>query len=487
MPPKVALLLCCAWCLYVFRKDAKWHPGLSPALWLPTFWIWRCGSRGISAWFIGGDPTAAEDTGWYDPAFFLFCISAGWYVLLHRRINWPEIRRSNFWLLLFFAYMAVSVLWAPDLFISTKRWVRAFGDLTMALVVATNGGGQLEGMLTVLRRCGYLLIPFSLLLAKYFPALGRLQSKDWGPDEWIGVAMQKNNLGMLCMVVGLWLLWEFRHLNESRTVLPLKEFRLKKYVLLLYAAMTLYLLNGGGTSRSVTSIVTLVICGILFWQFLTWQKNPALFWRRATVIAVAWLLFQPGSRLLFGKSLYDGTLEAMGRNPTLTERTTLWQDCIRLGMRHPFFGAGYMGFWTVSTIEEIRVDNLNGPEEAHSGYIEIFVQLGIVGLVLFLPVILSAFGGAWRLMGMRFDHGQFRLTVLVAMLIHNYAESGFPRPTYLTWLVFLLAAINVRSMLREPCDDLDAVEAAEPQREFATAGSVEEVVNFGRITAPAIM
>ena len=171
MPPRLALLLCCALCFYVFRKDAKWHPALSPALWLPTLWIWRCASRGIGAWFTGDDPTAVDDAGWYDPVFFLLCIGAGWIVLLRRNINWPELLRSNIWLLIFFGYMAVSIVWAPDSFVSFKRWVRASGDLTMALVVATNLGGQMEGIIAVLRRCGYLLVPFSIVLAKYFPAM----------------------------------------------------------------------------------------------------------------------------------------------------------------------------------------------------------------------------------------------------------------------------------------------------------------------------
>ena len=247
------------------------------------------------------------------------------------------------------------------------------------------------------------------------------------------------------MVVGLWLLWEFWHLGNSRATMPKKEFKLKVYLLLFYAAMTAYLLNGNGNSRSATSISCLVIGAVVFWQLTVWLKNAAIFWQRVFFFGGAWLVLQPGCELLFGESLYTMTLHAMGRNPTLTDRAQLWHDCITLGMRHPMLGAGYMGFWSEETIAEIKIMNTNAPQEAHNGYLEVFLELGFVGCALFLPVILSGLAGAWRVMRTNFELGQFCVTMLVVMLVHNYSESGFPRPTYLTWFGFLLPVINIGS------------------------------------------
>ena len=104
-----------------------------------------------------------------------------------------------------------------------------------------------------------------------------------------------------------------------------------------------------------------------------------------------------------------------------------------------------MGFWSEETIAEIKIMNTNAPQEAHNGYLEVFLELGFVGCALFLPVILSGLAGAWRVMRTNFELGQFCVTMLVVMLIHNYSESGFPRPTYLTWFGFLLPVINIGS------------------------------------------
>jgi len=430
----------------MLRKDAKWHPNLSPILWLPTLWIWRCGSRGLASWFHGGSPDS--ETGLYDPTFFLICTILGWYFMRRQKINWPAMIRANLWLFIFFGYMAISVFWSWDVFVSSKRWVRSFGDLTMALVVATNPGGQLEGIITVLRRCAYLLIPFSVVLCKYLPNLGRMHAKHWNADDWIGVTTHKNCLGMLCMVVGVWLIWELWHLRETRAAMSSREFKFKLAVLMLYGGMTAYLLNGNGGSRSVTSISCLLIGTIAFWQLTVWFKSSARFWTRVAIVFFAWLIISPGCQLVFGNSLYNLTLHAIGRNPNLTDRTILWDDCIYIGMEHhPILGAGYMGFWNPQNLAEIKIRNTNAPEEAHNGYIEVFLELGFVGVAIFAPVLIVGLLNTWRKMRVHFELGQLCIMMLVMMYIHNYSESGFPRPTYLTWFGFLLAVINLSPAL----------------------------------------
>jgi len=366
-----------------------------------------------------------------------------------QNINWAAMFRANLWLFIFFGYMAISVFWSYDVFISSKRWVRAFGDLTMALVVATNPGGQLEGLITVIRRCAYLLIPFSVVLCKYVPSLGRMHAKHWNADDWIGVTTHKNCLGMLCMVVGIWLIWELWHLRETRAAMSFREFAFKLVVLFLYGGMTFYLLNGGGSSRSVTSISCLVVGAVIFWQLFLWLKSRTRFWQRMAVLTVVYMIVSPGCQLVFGDSLFNLTLYAMGRSPNLTDRPQLWADCIAIGMHHPVLGAGYMGFWNKRNIEEIAARNTNAPQEAHNGYVEVFLELGLVGVAIFAPVIITGILNAWRKMRRHFQLGQLCIMMLVMMYLHNYSESGFPRPTYLTWFGFLLAVINLSPALMD--------------------------------------
>jgi O-antigen ligase len=385
-------------------------------------------------------PGGAESVSWCDPTFFLVCTVAGWLVLLRREIDWSALFTSNRWLFVFFTYMLISVCWSPEEFVSFKRWVRTFGDLTMALVLVTEPD-VLAAMTTVLRRCVFLLVPLSVLLIKYYPSLGRSQAKHWGPDSWIGVATHKNTLGQLCLLALFWLVIEVSELwrtqFESRA-----EKRYRWSVVGIYAVLTLWLLNGGGHSRSFTSILAALAGISIFIGLQYFRLQPRLF--RTWVVAGlgAWLFLQPVCEVVYGRSLYELILASQGKDRTLTDRTVLWEDCIRIGMRHAVLGAGYRGFWTDSVWLEIKERNPNGPEEAHNGYIEVFLDLGVLGVMLFVPVVGAAILGATRSLRWDYGLGQLRFAFLTSVFLHNYAESGFPRPTHLIWFVFLVNAVN---------------------------------------------
>src|SRR5439155_9224261 len=64
-----------------------------------------------------------------------------------------------------------------------------------------------QAMESVLRRTVYVLIPFSMLLIKYYHELG-VEYDIWnGEIQWTGVTLQKNGLGRLCLVSAFFLVW----------------------------------------------------------------------------------------------------------------------------------------------------------------------------------------------------------------------------------------------------------------------------------------
>jgi O-antigen ligase len=84
-----------------------------------------------------------------------------------------------------------------------------------------------------------------------------------------------------------------------------------------------------------------------------------------------------------------------------------------------------------------------GPGESHNGYIEVFITSGIIGTILFGIVVITAIKGTFQQSTLHFDYGLFRLIFLIIVLVHNYSEAGFFRPTHLMWFLFLLMAVNV--------------------------------------------
>jgi O-antigen ligase len=231
--------------------------------------------------------------------------------------------------------------------------------------------------------------------------------------------------------------------------LPLVKVRVD----IFYGLMLAFLLYGDGHSKSTTSCLALVLaCGLFFFleyqrQFLEYQGrrdrqlSPVRFVFGLLLIG---LLVSLGVELAFDSSLYVVVAESQGKDATLTGRTDLWYDLFMLGQHHTLFGAGYEGFWNPSMCLYLKELYAWGPRQAHNGYIEIWLNLGFVGLGLFALMVGQAIYGITPLFQKDFEYGRFRLIVLLITLLHNYSEAGFPRTTHLVWLVFLLVAINVK-------------------------------------------
>jgi exopolysaccharide production protein ExoQ len=445
MTPPLALGLCLVFCFVALYQEGKLHKDAAWSVWLPTLWMMRCASRSLTLWFHPDlfDTELAEGS-LHDQVFFGGLMMLGWAVLWQRRSRVQEILRSNVFLCIFFAYMGLSVFWSEDI-ASFKRWTKALGDLTMALVVIIEPK-PLQVILAVFRRTAYLLIPLSVVLIRYFHALGTRRSKDWAADWWLGVATHKNTLAQLCLVAGIVLLWDAaRTWRDSRQVvrLPLVKVRLD----ILYGVMLAYLLYGDGHSKSTTSFLVLVFASGLF-LLLNYQHRrgrPIVPTHFVCGLLLAGLLAHFGMELLFGSSLYEVVLESQGKDATLTGRTDLWHDLWIMGQRHTLLGAGYEGFWNPKNCLQLKEVHFWGPRQAHNGYLEIWLNLGLVGLGLFALVVGHALYSTTPLFQTEFEYGTFRLIVLLITLLHNYSEAGFPRTQHLVWFVFLLVVVNVKS------------------------------------------
>ena len=443
IPHPVALYGCWALALYLLWRDGKDNPDLSKALWLPTLWIIRCGSRGVDYW-LGG-----AEIGRMDPLCILVVMICGFFVLARRPCNWAGIVAHNSWLFFFFGYLALSLLWVSDLENPLIKIFRPVGDLIMALVVATEPQPR-KAIIALFRRASYLLIPMSIVLIRYYPQYGCMQSKHWGDDMWCGVTTHKNPLGQLCIISALAFFWMF--IEKRRAGVPMK----RQYIMWFYIAITLYLLTGGMGSagqRSSTAIVCLALMLGLYYALGRYKERPWMVTRAliggAVGVACLAVILQ-----LFGTSLQEVVAAINGKDRTLSERTFLWQDVIRIGMRHPVLGSGYGGFWVESIYNELSPEADNHPKEAHNGYLETFANLGFVGVALLAAMLLQSLRSATRLMEYDFEFGRMRLALLFMVIVMNYSEATFTVGNHLWWFCFLLIAVYARPWVAWPEDEV---------------------------------
>jgi exopolysaccharide production protein ExoQ len=133
-------------------------------------------------------------------------------------------------------------------------------------------------------------------------------------------------------------------------------------------------------------------------------------------------------------------LTLLGRNPTLTGRTAVWGTLLSNAV-NPWIGAGYENFWIGERIELFnRI--LGGLNQAHNGYIEIYLNMGLAGLVLLGVVIITGYQNIlWELRrdGMA---ARLKMAFFVICLIYNFTEASFKMMSPV-WFTFLWAVMMV--------------------------------------------
>ena len=87
-------------------------------------------------------------------------------------------------------------------------------------------------------------------------------------------------------------------------------------------------------------------------------------------------------------------VEALGRNTTLTGRTEIWDDLFRMDFS-PWVGTGFESFWLGERADYMANRYYFHPNQAHNGYIEMYVNLGLIG-VGFLVLLMASGTGKLR-------------------------------------------------------------------------------------------
>jgi exopolysaccharide production protein ExoQ len=182
---------------------------MSKALWIPAVWLFLISSRPPSMWFgvtspepKGVDATAAYAEGSpFDRNVFFFLLLADLAVLVSRSGRVGPLLQKNIPVLLYFSFCAVSIVWSDFPFVALKRWIKALGDVGMMVLIMLTEPAPLTSLKRLLTGLGFLLFPLSILFIKYYPDIGRRLTMSW-TEEPTGVATQKNELGLDCMMFG---------------------------------------------------------------------------------------------------------------------------------------------------------------------------------------------------------------------------------------------------------------------------------------------
>jgi O-antigen ligase len=169
----------------------------------------------------------------------------------------------------------------------------------------------------------------------------------------------------------------------------------------------------------------------------------------------------------------DSVTELMGRNASLTGRVKIWGLSLASIALKPILGYGYSAFWPASA-EAMRIDvaiNWTVPH-AHDAYIELALELGLVGLGLYVAAYLVAMKRAALYMRMeRGNSAKWPLVYLCFVLLYSFTENYVLAPNTIFWMLFVAASCTISQPVGAPewVEDDEGEPEADAGPSFATS------------------
>jgi exopolysaccharide production protein ExoQ len=426
MSKNVALMLGMLLSFVSIVIDTRKEKGISNAIWLPTIWLMLSASKSIAFWLNPHSMTAFdpyETSGSFiDRAVRTLLMVIALLVILKRKLKWQEVIKNNRALFVVVIYIAISIAWSGYKPVAAKRWFRAMGDVLMALVILTEGL-PLHAIKMMLKRAAYILLPLSIVLIKYFRDLGVQYTWD-GHQMWVGVTSQKNTLGILACIVAILFIIEI--VNTWRKRIPL----IRRGIQIILLAISLLLLL---RSNSSTAMGTFLIGLMIFtWSLIQKKTNSP-----TAIINV--LLIPLVASVLISSNLLNFAVTMSGRDLTFTGRTEIWSELLRIGSQRPILGLGYGSLWLGDRGYDLW--QKLGVRQAHNGYIEVYLETGIVGVFLVIAMIIQAYRNILRTIDLSFEYGYLRFIYFMIIVTQNVTETTLLSAGTMMWLLFLVVAI----------------------------------------------
>ncbi len=267
---------------------------------------------------------------------------------------------------------------------------------------------------------GAIALPLSIALALFAPSLG---TSDAG---WSGIFGHKQT----CAALSMFFLITALHWKGSG--IYQKAFRA------IYILMCVFLIvmSGSRTGWALTLIA-------LFLSAVIWlmQKMPA---RESLLITLLGLVVAGG----LGYVIYSystAIVTSVGKDPTLSQRTSIWAAVWIEILKRPILGYGFGAFWKGLYGPSHAVVMSSGWDvfQAQDGFLDVWLGVGIVGLALVAIMVVQAAKNAIRSFRSR-DQAYVRwcIVVILCALLYNVGESSIGLPN-MSWFFFLLASTGL--------------------------------------------
>ncbi len=211
-------------------------------------------------------------------------------------------------------------------------------------------------------------------------------------------------------------------------------------IITIIAIFLLVLVRSNSAQAFFTLLALLAIAGT---QYL-FKK---LQFRTAAAASILFLVFSL-CLFLFIKANTTVIFESLGKDTTLSGRTDFWPNLIStLNHHNPLLGFGVYGFWQPWRGDENParyIINANGfvPPNAHSGFLDLALEIGWLGLLLFACSLVKLTINALKFAIANKQNTALVPLILVAYIfISNFSETQLYSDVYI-WFLYVFLAVS---------------------------------------------
>ncbi|MHC8327429.1 O-antigen ligase family protein [Pseudomonas sp. LB1P83] len=328
--------------------------------------------------------------------------------------------RSNFFLLVFMLCVIASIGWSHDPMLSFKRFIAMLSVVFFAGFIAYNY--PLEKITFMLGCAIGVAALIGLMLAVVMPDVAFL-SGGIRDGAFKGIFAEKNAGARLNAIAILLLLPMIRQRN--RWALFCSFFSLIAILL----------------AQSATGVALIISGTVSYWYFLTLirlhiNRSQWLFFGCTLVFLLVCLLLYSHVAWL---------LEIAGRDPSLTDRTMIWELLAPFVDEQWLKGYGFGAFWA-SPDASAFITRWGYIGNAHSGYMETLLNGGVIQLTALALLLGEALLKQYRAVTAN-QAARFRASALVIIglfVVTNYVAYVIPNYRSAEFLVFCTLALSFR-------------------------------------------
>lgn len=382
-----------------------------------------------SRWFTGaGDDNDYTRGSALAQAIWGVVYAAAIYGLLRCRPRTAALLRRTPVIAILMVVAAASTFWSIDAGITAKRAIGLVGTTAFAYYLAARF--TLPEFVRILIRTCWIVAAASLVAAVAFPAMGVMHDEYDG--AWRGIFIHKNFLG------------EFMGLAILTFVAALmSEPQSRRWNIcgLLFCIVLLV------KSQSATSLaIAAASCGLAMCIVL-YRSSP---WGRViTTLGAGTLFFSAAGIVAYGVDP-QSALSLLGRDATLTGRTDIWSGVVQAISMRPWLGYGYDVFWLPNGDfpSFLNFGSYWRPDHAHDGFLEVMLDLGIVGCILSCVALLQSLVRSVLLL--RRGLGESRLWPLLTTLCFiflNATESTIAKYNDFSWIIFVVGMLYATTVV----------------------------------------